>query len=164
MKAGIDEGASLIDTSDNVTDLMIILSDGFDSFNSAEVIAAANQVTSAGTTILSIGFGQNNFINFLQMMMVANMVQPNFFTAGSGSALMGLVDPILLQICAQGSSRSLGVNPYSVADPLEDIGYLYKAIGIYIDVYGKAPVWAESILRDYTGLPEWAVNALERYY
>ena len=164
MQAGVDQGATTIDSTDDVADVMIIISDGFDSFNSQAVITAANEVTDAGATIMTIGFGQNNFINFLQMMMMANMVPENFYTAGSGDALMGIVDDVIAQICSLNSSRSSSlVQTDYDTDALDGRWYLYKAIGIYLDLYGKPPVWADAILGDYGNLPAWAVSILENY-
>ena len=71
MKAGIELGASTIDTTDDIADIMIIITDGFDSFDSAAVIEEAADVTASGITTIAVGFGQNNFINFFQMNLIA---------------------------------------------------------------------------------------------
>ena len=73
------------------------------------------------------------------------MVPGNFFAAGNGDDLMAIVDPLLLQVCAQVTRRNL-LMPTSDYDPNDSRFYIYSAIGNYIDIYGYPPPWAAAVL------------------
>jgi hypothetical protein len=161
MKAGLEAGASTIDTTDNITDVILIISDGFDSFNSQEVLDTALEITNEGTAIITVAFGgDTGFVNQWQMLQIANMINSNFFAASDGDALMEEVDPILAQMCAQTGQRAL-FNREEFSNPVQERWYLYKAISERIDKTGEPPRWAAAIMNDPRKLPKWAKKFLK---
>jgi len=100
MTGGVYTGASQMDTSDNVNDILIIISDGFDSYSMSNAIQAAQDAAGSGITIMSIAYGNNNFYSLFTMTQIANMETPNVFTAGSNDDLQDLPSDILFQMCS----------------------------------------------------------------
>jgi len=140
---GVQVGASQMNTNDDVNDVLIIISDGFDSFSMTDAVSTASNAVGDGITIISIAFGANNFYSLFTMSQLANMDTPNVFTAGSNDALMGQTDDIIGQMCSLTQSGRL------TADPDEKLKQqnqqLYKVVGILLDLYGEPPAWATGL-------------------
>ena len=97
---GVQVGANEMDTTDNTNDVLIIISDGFDSYSMMNAINAAQEAAGDGITIISIAFGNNNFYSLFTMSQLASMSSPNIFTAGSNDDLVGLSQDVLSQVCS----------------------------------------------------------------
>ena len=97
---GVQVGASQMNTNDDINDILIIISDGFDSYSMMNAINAAKEAAGDGITIISIAFGNNNFYSLFTMSQLASMSTPNIFTAGSNDDLMDLPGGILSQVCS----------------------------------------------------------------
>jgi len=144
--AGLEAATGQIDTSDNVNDIMVVMSDGFDSYSIGDVIGQANALVNAGVSTISIAFGLNNFYSSFVLEAIANYVTPNVFTAGSGQAVESLVDGVFDSICSQTPSR----RTVSLSDTInwnDPAIFLTPAAGRYLDKYGKLPAWAEILLK-----------------
>ena len=79
---GITEGASQMDTSDNVNDVMVVITDGFDGdLSSLQTASAA--VAAAGITAIAIGYDENGGIIGSTLEDIANGVSSNVIEATS---------------------------------------------------------------------------------
>lgn len=79
---GITEGASQMDTTDNVNDVMIVITDGFDGdLSSLQTASAA--VATAGITAIAIGYDENGGIIGSTLEDIANGVSSNVIEATS---------------------------------------------------------------------------------
>lgn len=144
--AGLEAATTQIDTSDNVNDILVVMSDGFDSYSIGDVIGQANELVDAGVSPISIAFGLNNFFSSFVLEAIANYVTPNVFTAGSGQAVDELLDDVFQSICSQlPSSRT--VNVLDTIDMNDPAVFLTPAAGRYLDKNGALPAWAEILLK-----------------
>ena len=57
----------------------------FDSYSVADVISKGNDLIASGVQTISIAFGLNNFFSTFVLQKLANEIEPNLFTAGSGT-------------------------------------------------------------------------------
>ena len=141
---GVVLGASQMNTDDDVTDILIVISDGFDSFSMSDAVAAANSAGADGITIISIAFGNNNFYSLFTMSQIANMESENLFTAGSNEDLAGLPPDILDQLCAvTGAQRTILFDP--ATNEIAMRSKLIASIARFVDANGIPPKWAAVI-------------------
>jgi hypothetical protein len=148
---GVQVAASQMDTTDDKQDIMIIISDGFDSFSMSDAVSAASDVAGDGITIISIAFGQNNFYSLFTMSQIANEQSSNVFTAGSEEDLGDLPDDVLAQMCSLTGPSRLATDPTRVTETEGSLSQVYnipglaELIGQYIDQDGQPPDWATEL-------------------
>lgn len=145
--AGLELAITEIDTSDSVNDILIVMSDGFDSYSIADVIGEANTIANSGVSVISIAFGLNNFYSSFVLEAIASYVTPNVFTAGSGQAVSALVDDVFESVCAQTPNRRT-VNLSNTIDWNDPAIFLTPAAGRYLDKHGVLPSWAKVLLKN----------------
>lgn len=147
---GVEVAAAGMDTTDDKQDIMIIISDGFDSFSMTDAVNSAQAVAGDGITIISIAFGQNNFYSIFTMTQIANSETSNVFTAGNEEDLGELPDDVLAQMCSLTSPSRLATDPTRITEVESDsqiyqIPGLAELIGKYIDQDGHPPEWATEL-------------------
>ena len=67
-----------MDTTDNINDVMVILTDGWDS-DMISVQENINAVGADGITTLAVGFGAGGFYNTWSLLDMAMGIQNNLF-------------------------------------------------------------------------------------
>ena len=107
IKAGLEAGHSTIDTTDDVTDVMLVISDGFDSISAFGATSYAQEIAADGVNMVTVAWGQNGFYYALTMMQIANYFSTGtgYFPAGSSAELMDAVGPIMAAICSAGKNH-----------------------------------------------------------
>ena len=106
---GLITALSTMNTTDDVPDVMIFVSDGFDSFDPAAIGGNAANITNAGVEVVAVGFGLNGFVNFMTLMTVADNEGGNVFTASTGDELMDQTSAILEALCTANSPTRFAV-------------------------------------------------------
>ena len=130
---GIDEAVNQLDTTDNVNDVMIVVTDGFDR-QQVQVATAAANAASAGITALSVSYEPQ----YSQSTMedIANQIQQNIFI-GSSSTLPALAGDIVTNICSgQHRAAKIVKKPQPVLHR-----FVYEAASLFIDKFQKPPSW-----------------------
>ena len=100
---GLQSALGTMNTTDDVPDIMIFVSDGFDSFDPASIGDNAADISNAGVDVVSVGFGLNGFVNFMALVTVADNEGANVFTASTGDELLSQTTAILEALCTANS-------------------------------------------------------------
>ncbi|CAG5089183.1 Oidioi.mRNA.OKI2018_I69.PAR.g12117.t1.cds [Oikopleura dioica] len=135
---GITEGASQMDTSDNVNDVMIVITDGFDGdLSSLQTASAA--VATAGITAIAIGYDENGGIIGSTLEDIANGVSGNVLEATSTSELQGLSTSVFNTICSASRRRS---RPRAqMLGKIVVNQFIYEAASKYKNQFNSVPNW-----------------------
>ena len=95
-----------MDTTDDINDVMVIMTDGWDS----DVLSVQENISAVGAdgvTTLVVGFGANGFYNTWSLLDMAQGNSNNLFIVSSTSSIF----PSLRKSLPLGSNaRSIGIN------------------------------------------------------
>ena len=146
-----------MDTSDGVNDVMVIMTDGWDS----DMLTVQDNINAAGAdgiTTLAIGFGAGGFYNEWSLLDMAQGNPNNLFIvslqleinsdgdkifiqAQTPEALESITQSVFDGVCTANAmqARSLTMS-YGPVEP-ENV-FLMQAAASYLDVFGVLPSWA----------------------
>lgn len=139
----LDEGANQMNTGDNINDVMIVLTDGWDS-EQGDVSTSAGNVAAAGITTLVIGYDTGSTPPSPGTLdIIANGVGSNVFNQqGDVSSLDGIREDVFNTICGAASSRlSPGKAKKKWVMPEIQQPFVWKAVAKYVDKFDALPDW-----------------------
>jgi len=139
----LDEGANQMETGDNINDVMIVLTDGWDS-DQQDVSDAAGNVAAAGITTLVVGYDTGSTPPSPGTLdIIANGDSNNVFNEqGSVSSLDGILEDVFNAICGAASSRMTPGTPKKKwIMPEIQQPFVWKAVAKYVDKFDALPDW-----------------------
>ena len=144
-----------MDTSDDINDVMIIMTDGWDS----DMLTVQDNINAAGAdgiTTLAIGFGAGGFYNEWSLLDMAQGNPNNLFIvslqlvswkvlieiqAQTPEALESITQNVFDGVCTANAMQAMSLTKsYGPVEP-ENV-FLMQAAASYLDVFGVLPSWA----------------------
>lgn len=138
--SAIEAAHQTMDTTDNINDVMVIMTDGWDSdvLSVQENIAA---VGADGVTTLVVGFGANGFYNTWSLLDMAQGNSNNLFIAQTPEALESITHSVFDGVCTANAMIAKGLaKSYVLPEAPEEV-FLLEAAASYLDVFGVLPSW-----------------------
>ena len=129
----IDEAVNQLDTSDNISDVIIVLTDGWDSDRGSLETAAAN-AAAAGVTGIAASYLVSQLTN---LMLIANQQPQHVHQVIGSSEVIALAALVVDDICSAGLRSKPVVNK----PPKTLHNFIYEAAAKFIDTFGRVPSW-----------------------
>ena len=147
-----------MDTNDNINDVMVIMTDGWDS-DLVSLQANINSAASDGITTLVVGFGAGGFYNTWSLLDMAQGNSNNLFIvsktqhvgkimavkAQTAEALESITPTVFDGVCtANALSAVKAAQSYSLPAVPENV-FLLEAAATYLDIFGFLPNWTPGL-------------------
>lgn len=133
-----------MDTTDNVNDVMVIMTDGWDS-DMLSVTDNINAVGADGITTLVVGFGAGGFYNEWSLLDMAQGNANNMFIAKTADALETITHDVFAGVCTANAMKAKMLSKSYVLPDVPESVFLLEAAASYLDVFGILPSWTPNI-------------------
>ena len=136
-----------MNVNDNINDVMVIMTDGWDS----DILTVNDNIAAAGAdgiTTLAVGFGAGGFYNEWSLLDMAQGIQNNVFIAATPQALETIVMDVFAGVCTANAAKAKQIHKLQPPVSLPSNVFLMQAAGQYLDIFGFLPSWTP-------GYSEW---------
>jgi hypothetical protein len=136
--AGISTAYSDIDTTDNVQDILIMITDGFHSGSTENMFALFDDMKAQGVRVIALGFFGEFAFYSPNLFLMTNEV----YHAANYAELLALDNTIFQTVCEDGTihAESVTVSKQITGVTREELVLLQAAHDWY-EVYAAFPVW-----------------------